>query len=187
MHAVPLVETTRGYPDTGFVTENVHMGSVAVVDAAGKLLWFAGNPVTMAFTRSALKPFQALPFVLADGPARFGLSKAELALMCASHSGEEKHLQAVQSILLKTGSHSSELECGCHARVAGSNVQRARPVWAARRHAATATRTLPTAFAEECTRRHSRRYPRRVHTAAGSLILRHQCNVITARPTPRRC
>ena len=115
MHAVPLVETTRGYPDTGYVTENVHMGSVAVVDAAGKLLWFAGDPNAMVFTRSALKPFQALPFVLADGPARFGLSKAELALMCASHSGEEKHLQAVRSILAKTGSDSSELECGCHA------------------------------------------------------------------------
>ena len=115
MHAVPLVETTRGYPDTGYVTENVHMGSVAVVDATGKLLWFAGDPNAMTFTRSALKPFQALPFVLADGPARFGLSKAELALMCASHSGEEKHLHAVQSILSKTGSDSSELECGCHA------------------------------------------------------------------------
>lgn len=115
MHAVPLVETTRGYPDTGYVAENVHMGSVAVVDAAGKLLWFAGDPHAMVFTRSALKPFQALPFVLADGPARFGLSSAELALMCASHSGEEKHLQTALSILSRSGSSDTELECGCHA------------------------------------------------------------------------
>lgn len=115
MQAVPLVETTRGYPDTGYVTENVHMGSVAVVDAAGKLLWYAGDPHAMVFTRSALKPFQALPFVLADGPARFGLSSAELALLCASHSGEEKHLRAVQSILSKIGSDERELACGCHA------------------------------------------------------------------------
>ena len=115
MQAVPLVETTRGYPDTGYATENVHMGSVAVVDAAGKLLWYAGDPHAMVFTRSALKPFQALPFVLADGPARFGLSSAELALLCASHSGEEKHLRAVQSILSKTGSDERELACGCHA------------------------------------------------------------------------
>jgi len=115
MQPVPLVETTRGYPASGYVVENVHMGSVAVVDTAGTLIWSAGNPDAMVFTRSALKPFQALPFVLADGPARFGLSRAELALLCASHSGEEKHLQAVQSILNKIGLDPSHLACGCHA------------------------------------------------------------------------
>lgn len=70
MHPIPLVATTRGYPDTGYVTENVHMGSVAVVDTDGRLLWSAGAPECMTFTRSALKPFQALPLLLADGPAR---------------------------------------------------------------------------------------------------------------------
>ena len=113
MQTVPLVHTTRGYPDTGHVVENIHMGSVAVVDTNGKLLWYAGNPEAMTFTRSALKPFQALPFVLADGPARFGLTSAELALLCASHSGEEKHLLSVQSILSKIGMDESHLECGC--------------------------------------------------------------------------
>ncbi len=127
MHPVPLVETTRGYPDTGYATENVHMGSVAVVNAAGKLLWHAGDPHAMVFTRSALKPFQALPFVLADGPARLGLSSAELALLCASHSGEEKHLRAVQSILSKCGSDDGQLECGCHAPLYYDSVGAAVP------------------------------------------------------------
>ncbi|MES2321940.1 MAG: asparaginase [Pseudomonadota bacterium] len=115
MHSVPLVDTTRGYPDRGFTVENVHMGSVAVTDRAGKLLWYAGNPDQMSFTRSALKPFQALPFVLADGPARLGLSQGELAMLCASHSGEDKHVQAVQAILSKIGMDESHLACGCHA------------------------------------------------------------------------
>lgn len=115
MHPVPLVETTRGYPSTGYVVENVHMGSVAVVDVHGKLLWQAGDPAHMTFTRSTLKPFQALPFLLADGPARFALTRAELALLCASHSGEEKHLRGVQSILGKIGLDQEHLECGCHA------------------------------------------------------------------------
>lgn len=113
MHPVLLAHTTRGYPETGYTTENIHMGSVAVVDTAGKLLWWAGDSGALTFTRSALKPFQALPFALADGPARFGLSSAELALMCASHSGEEKHLAAVRSILAKIGLDESHLECGC--------------------------------------------------------------------------
>jgi L-asparaginase II len=115
MQTVPLVETTRGYPASGNVVENVHMGSVAVVDTRGRLLWSAGNPDAMVFTRSALKPFQALPFVLDDGPARFGLHSDELALLCASHSGEPKHVQAVHAILAKIGLDESHLECGCHA------------------------------------------------------------------------
>lgn len=115
MTLVPLVETTRGYPSTGYATENLHLGSVAVVDAAGRLLWYAGEPDFLTFTRSAIKPFQALPFLLADGPARFGLDSAELALLCASHSGEPKHTSKVAAILAKIGLDDSHLACGCHA------------------------------------------------------------------------
>ena len=115
MHPVPLVATTRGYPDSGYAVENIHHGSIAVVDAAGRLLWSAGDPDAMTFTRSALKPFQALPFVLDGGVERFGLAPRELALLCASHSGEEKHLAGVQSILDKIGLDESHLECGCAA------------------------------------------------------------------------
>jgi L-asparaginase II len=113
MHPVPLACTTRGYPDTGYVTENVHMGSVAVVDSAGRLLWSAGDPDYLTFTRSSLKPFQALPFILDGGPERFGLTRDELALLCASHSGEEKHVHMVRSILARIGLDESHLECGC--------------------------------------------------------------------------
>ena len=115
MQAVPLVVTTRGYPETGYAVENVHMGSVAVVDAGGALCWYAGDPQGVVFTRSALKPFQALPFVLADGPARLGFSAAALALLCASHSGEDKHVGTVQAILARIGCDDNALECGCHA------------------------------------------------------------------------
>ena len=113
MHPVPLVETTRGYPSGGMAVENIHYGSVAVVDVNGKLLWSAGDPGFMTFTRSALKAFQALPFMLSDGPAKFGLAQAELALLCASHSGEEIHLRGVRAILAKIGLDESDLECGC--------------------------------------------------------------------------
>lgn len=108
MKTIPLVETTRG----GTV-ENVHFGSVAVVDHEGRLLWSAGDPDYLTFTRSALKPFQALPFVLDDGPEKLGLSERELAIMCASHSGEQVHVDTVRGILEKIGADESDLECGC--------------------------------------------------------------------------
>jgi L-asparaginase II len=113
MHAVPLAATTRGYAETGYTVENVHAGSIAVVDTTGRLLAWAGDPQYPTFTRSALKPFQALPFLLSEGPAKFGLLEEELALLCASHSGEEKHLHGVRSILGKIGLDAGHLECGC--------------------------------------------------------------------------
>lgn len=113
MPAIPLAATTRGYPDSGSVIENVHHGSIAVVDRHGRLLYACGDPQMSVFTRSSLKPFQALPFILSDGPARFGLTRDELALLCASHSGEAMHLDGVQAILDKIGLDAGHLECGC--------------------------------------------------------------------------
>lgn len=106
---VPLVETTRGG-----TPECVHYGSVAVVDAAGRLLASIGEPESLNFTRSALKPLQALPFVEDGGLARFGWGSQELALMCASHSGEAVHQRIVRAMLDRTGFGEADLQCGCH-------------------------------------------------------------------------
>jgi L-asparaginase II len=104
-----LIEVTRGAH-----VESVHAGSVAVVDAEGRLLYAAGDPHCLTYTRSAIKPFQAAPFIAAGGAAGIGLSSREIALLCASHSGEEMHLDAVRGILAKAGNVESQLGCGCH-------------------------------------------------------------------------
>jgi len=57
---------------------------------------------------------QALPFVAADGPARFGFTQPELALLCASHSGEQHHVEAAAAILAKAGKAPADLQCGAH-------------------------------------------------------------------------
>jgi L-asparaginase II len=106
---VPLVLTTRG----GLV-ECVHYGSLAVVDADGKLVAGVGDPMALNFTRSALKPLQALPFVEAGGMSRFGFTSHELALMCASHGGEAVHVKTVARMLDRIGARESDLRCGCH-------------------------------------------------------------------------
>ena len=73
---VPLVETTRGG-----TTECVHYGSIAVTDASGRLVAASGDPDSLNFTRSALKPLQALPFLEDGGMERYGFTSHELALM----------------------------------------------------------------------------------------------------------
>lgn len=106
---VPLAFTTRG----GRV-ENVHCGSLAVVDAAGRLLASAGDIDSPVFTRSTIKPFQALPFVAAGGLAHYGWGRREAALLCASHSAEEAHLAVVSRMLGDAGLDAGALGCGAH-------------------------------------------------------------------------
>ena len=95
--------------------ESVHAGSIAVVDASGRVVASAGSPGHVAFTRSALKPLQALPFVAAGGPRRLGLSAAQVAVVCASHSGEPRHVSAVADMLARAGNTPVDLQCGTHA------------------------------------------------------------------------
>ena len=110
-----LVETTRGgLPGGGEHVENRHAGVVAVVDDTGRLVAQAGDPSLVAFTRSTIKPFQALPFVLDGGPAHFGFGSEELAMMCASHSAEAFHLDTVRGMLERAGVGEARLRCGCH-------------------------------------------------------------------------
>jgi len=107
---VPLAIATRGS-----AVESIHYGSVAVVDRSGRLLYSAGDPEALTFTRSALKPVQALPFVAAGGVERFGFAPEQVALLCASHSGEPRHVDAVSDMLTKSGSSAADLQCGAHA------------------------------------------------------------------------
>ena len=45
---------------------------------------------------------------------KYDFTDKEIAVCCASHSGEEIHVETVKSILKKTGIDSSALKCGIH-------------------------------------------------------------------------
>ena len=104
-----LVEVTRG----GRV-ESRHRGVVAVVDVDGSVAFQVGNIDAPVFPRSAVKAFQALPLLETGAADRFGLADAEIALACASHSGEAAHAAGAAAMLLKAGRDGSCLECGVH-------------------------------------------------------------------------
>ncbi len=105
----PIVEHTRGS-----LPEIVHSGAVAVVNLKGELQASVGDPHAMAFTRSTLKPFQALPFLQAGGVQHFGFTSEQTALLCASHNGEDMHVTQVDGMLHKIGHTHRSLQCGCH-------------------------------------------------------------------------
>lgn len=107
--SVPLAAVERG----GRV-ETVHRGSVVVADRDGRVRYLAGDPAMALYLRSACKPIQALPLVEGGGVEKFGLTDAELAVICASHAAEPGHIQAVAWILSKIGLDVSALRCGPH-------------------------------------------------------------------------
>ena len=109
MNLEPLIQLTRGG-----LPECLHFGSVAVVNTRGKLIACVGDAHLRTFSRSTLKALQALPFVEAGGPTQFGFSQSEVAMLCASHNGEDAHVAATDAMLAKAGLNYRTLRCGCH-------------------------------------------------------------------------
>ena len=101
--AEPLsVAVTRGE-----IVESVHrVHAVAVQN--GSVVAAAGDHHVLASLRSSAKPIQAL--LLAR--AREDLDENDLAIASASHFGTEIHIDAVRTLLSKTGGNESELDCG---------------------------------------------------------------------------
>ncbi|GIG85433.1 asparaginase [Plantactinospora endophytica] len=99
---VPLVEAVR----SGFV-ESVHRGSVVVLDATGAVLAEAGDVRGPVFPRSSNKPLQAVGMLRAGLP----LTGADLAVACASHHGEDPHVERVEALLRRAGLDASALHC----------------------------------------------------------------------------
>lgn len=84
------------------------------MDGEGRLVARLGEPETVTYLRSSAKPFQAVPLVTSGAADHFGLTEAELALACGSHSGEDLHVSVVAGLLEKIGLGEEFLKCGVH-------------------------------------------------------------------------
>lgn len=105
----PLIELTRGP-----LVESIHLGSLAVVDASGKLVAWAGSPDMVANLRSSSKPFQTLPLIENGGPEHFGMTEREISITCASHSGTDDHVAVLRGLQARIGVSEADLQCGIH-------------------------------------------------------------------------
>jgi L-asparaginase II len=107
MGAHPMVELWRGGQ-----MESRHLGHAVIWHATGGLVESWGNPAEVIFPRSSCKMLQALPLI--ESGAGDGLSSRQHALLCASHSGEARHVQAVRDWLADLGLSDGDLRCGAH-------------------------------------------------------------------------
>lgn len=104
-----LVELTRGA-----VVESEHRGAIAIADARGNLVFALGDIAQPVYPRSAVKPIQALPLLESGAADAFQVSDEEIALACASHSGEPMHTGRVAAWLTRLGLGEQDLACGVH-------------------------------------------------------------------------
>jgi L-asparaginase II len=103
------VELTRGSE-----VESVHRGAIAICDVSGKPRASLGDIGRLVYPRSAFKSLQALALVESGAAAAHGVSDEELALACASHSGETMHTARVEAWLSRIGCAEQDLACGPH-------------------------------------------------------------------------
>ena len=102
-----LVEVTRGA-----MTESRHRAALAVVDSEGRVVLSAGDLERPVYARSAIKSIQAIALVESGAAEAFDVSEAELAMACASHSGEPRHVETAETWLARIGCSVADLECG---------------------------------------------------------------------------
>jgi L-asparaginase II len=94
--------------------ESMHHGRVAVLDADGDVIFSLGDIDAPVFPRSSVKALQALPLIESGAADIYKLSQQEIALACASHCGDESHVNVASSMLAKAGLDVNALECGVH-------------------------------------------------------------------------
>ncbi|MGE3167042.1 MAG: asparaginase [Planctomycetota bacterium] len=98
--------------------ESSHRVAAVVMPRVGTpVRWGPAGVAT--YLRSVAKPFQTLALMAAGVEETFGLSDEELALVTASHAGEEYHHDLVARLLSRHGLGVEQLQCGVHAPYSG--------------------------------------------------------------------
>ena len=107
MPAPVLVEVRRGD-----LIESRHRGHVVQVNAIGEIEQAVGDPTVEVTLRSAVKPFALVALIESGAADELRLSQAELAVMAASHTGEDRHVRTLQGVFRRAGVSQSLLRCG---------------------------------------------------------------------------
>ena len=107
MNAELLAEVIRGE-----TVESIHRGHLYIIDGGGKTVASFGNAETVTFFRSAAKALQAIPFITSGAADFFDFNEKEIALACASHSGEPMHTTIAAAMLEKSSLSEKDLNCG---------------------------------------------------------------------------
>lgn len=135
----PIFFLTRGQ-----ITESIHNGAIAVVQATGEQIGCFGDVHQPVYLRSTAKPFQAIPLIERQGHIQFGLESKEVAIICSSHSGTDEHVKVICGFQKKLQISENDLMCGIHYPLHEETTNELR-----------ASRQLPTPNRHNCSGKHT--------------------------------
>ena len=95
----------------GSSVESTHRAHASICDTKGRILMKAGSSEYETFIRSALKPFQALPFLTSGASEKFNLDNKTLALACGSHCGSSNQARTAFKLLWNADIDIKKLKC----------------------------------------------------------------------------
>ena len=96
-----LAKVTRGD-----LVESLHLGHLIVLNADGSTYLSKGSPELPIYPRSAIKSLQAAAMLKAG----LEVEENELAIICASHSGAQSHIDLVTKMLTLRGISTDQLK-----------------------------------------------------------------------------
>ena len=95
----------------GSSVESIHRAHASICDTKGRTLMKAGSCEYETFIRSALKPFQALPFLSSGASEKYNFDNKTLALACGSHCGSPDQARTAFKLLWNADINVKELKC----------------------------------------------------------------------------
>ena len=98
----------------GKLVESEHKAICLVKNINNKQILSINNKNQLVYPRSAIKIFQAIPFINSGAHILFNLNKKNIAISCSSHSGEQIHINVLKEWIKKTGILKKQLKCGIH-------------------------------------------------------------------------
>ena len=98
----------------GNIVESIHDAKCVVQNFKHKIIFTTGHELDLVYPRSAIKIFQAIPFIQSKAHNKYKLSKKEIAISCASHCGERKHMIVLHKWIQKIKINNNSLMCGIH-------------------------------------------------------------------------
>ena len=96
-----LAKVTRGD-----LVESLHLGHLIVLNVDGSTYLSLGSPELPIYPRSAIKSLQAAAMLKAG----LKVEENELAIICASHSGSQSHIELITKMLISRGLSTSQLK-----------------------------------------------------------------------------
>jgi L-asparaginase II len=108
------MNTITTFITRGKINESIHNSKCLIKDSNYNTIFSTNDDNDLVYPRSAIKIFQAIPFVKSNAYKKYKLTTKQLAISCASHCGEKEHIQVLQDWLKKIKKNKKILQCGIH-------------------------------------------------------------------------